>query len=764
MAIFQPSNVIPDVRSGIGNGVIDATDDLTVSWRINGQSALTQFEISICENTAASTELLNTTTLNSGTPLSVGCPAYGTDSAGNPQFFSYTIAAADIASATITNGNEYKIIIKQRWGNSDAESITQSSASVFITRATPTVSIDAIGVGGVIGTRSYTFTGAYTQAQSDVLNWLRWEIAYDDDLDNPFFDSGKISGTMELSCAYDGFFASTDYAIRLSVQTENGVEATSGWVNFSCNYTVQDASGDLVAGCVGGTDAVLVEWSKIGYIPGEASGDYTLANGFVTLPSGSTVTWDEVSLAPMNFADPWSVVWRGQLLYADANIFTINGDLELVYNDSAGEISLMQNGSALATENVHRNAIVTVILTQDKLYIREDYFWGGLHPAATLYPGTSLYPQADDTAANNEVEASISYTQAAITSVQIGGTQICDFIEVINGDASAEIIAAAITNGVYTLGASADDYMLADFSDDLSAGSLSLNGATITKFAVYRRQGNEGRLVHIATVENTVTKVYDYSAASQQGIYTYYLFFIGEDANGEEIYIASPIESGAVMPCWWNWTLMECAETADENIFTVLAAYKFRLNISSGTVSNNNSPNVLLNFTRYPKVQIAPQNYKSGTLAGLIGAVDWSSGQPQYIETIAWRDALYALSVSTNPLFLKNRKGDLLRVQIVAPISMTTADETREQMQTISLSWAEVNDANDVSLYSTEYVGVQSAEGISKPQYYVDASDATADAKDILLDKKAVGQNGMMIGEGEFIVEDKLLIAPDALA
>ncbi|MBO7150390.1 MAG: hypothetical protein J6V82_01430, partial [Clostridia bacterium] len=220
MAIFQPSNVLPDVRSGIGNGVVDATQDLVVSWRINGQSALTSFSITIYDNDAASTQKYTTG------EITTGCPAYGTDSAGNPQFFSYTISAATLSSSGITNGNEYKIIIEQWW--SASESITQSSASVFITRATPTLSISTIGTLGVIGTRSYTFTGNYAQAQGDVLNWLRWQIAYADDLDDPFYDSGNITGTMALSCTYDGFFTDTDYAIKLSVQTEGGVEIDTG--------------------------------------------------------------------------------------------------------------------------------------------------------------------------------------------------------------------------------------------------------------------------------------------------------------------------------------------------------------------------------------------------------------------------------------------------------------------------------------------------------------------------------------------------------
>ena len=126
--------------------------------------------------------------------------------------------------------------------------------------------------------------------------------------------------------------------------------------------------------------------------------------------------------------------------------------------------------------------------------------------------------------------------------------------------------------------------------------------------------------------------------------------------------------------------------------------FRFRLNLSSGVIGNNNAPNLLKNFTPYPRVQLSPHNYKSGTLSGLIGGVELSDGRLEYRDTLALRDALYVLSTRQGPLFLKNRKGDLLRVRVAGPITMTTADATREQMQTVSLPWVEVGSAAGVSL------------------------------------------------------------------
>lgn len=486
MAIFQPSYVVPDVRSGIGLGVIDATQPMKVSWRINGQSALVAFSITIFTNTSSSTQLYSTG------KISNGCPAYGTASNGEIQLFSYTIPSSALSSAGITNGNEYKIIIQQWWSEND--SVTQSSASVFTTRATPTLSIAAIGTESVISTRYYTFTGNYAQAQGDVLNWFRWQIAYANDTENPFYDTGNVSGTMNLSFYYDGFFTGNSYAIRLSCQTESGVVADTGWVNFSVDYQVNPPTGEITVSCVAGTDAVLADWSGMS---------------------------------------------------------------------------------------------------------------AGLDPS-------------------------------------------------------------------------------------------------IEGFALYRQRSGASELVKVAETDNTVFRVYDYSATSQQGPYTYYLFPLSSTT-----YASQPIASDPISPCWWNWTLMECVKSGSGKIFTVKSAFRFQMDIASGSMSNNNTPSIENNFTQYPKIQLAPQNYKSGTLSALLGVIDWSGSQPRYVDTIAWRDALFALSVSNNPLFLKSRKGDLLRIQLAAPVTSDTNDATAEQTQQIGIQWVEVGSADGVGLYSLANENIQ---------------------------------------------------------
>ena len=743
MAIYQPVYISPDVRSGLGLGVVDATQDMTVSWHISGPSAMVAYSITIYENNAGSTQKY--TTGKTTVPA-----VYGTDSTGAAQFFSATITAATLSGASITNGNEYKLVIQQWWGATDAESVTQTSASVFVTRDAPTLTISAIGTAGVIGTRYYTFTGNYAQAQGDVLNWFRWRIATQGNESEPFFDSGEVTGTMDISCTYDGFFSDGQYAIRLDAQTENGVEATTGWVNFSASYANDPTTGAVRAGCVGGTDAVLVEWSGVGYIPGEATGPYSISDDNVlTLPLLSSITWDQQGTGAMNFAEPWSIVWsfvpRGTTGGGSRTLLTLtmdNGDvITFRYSWGIAFLVMYVNGtSKQIVDQVSPGTNVTLTLTSSQLTVTCERMGGGLYPDAELYPAATLYPAADDTIVSTTRNYAITYTQDAIVSVTLGSPQVCNYLEIINSTSSK-------------------DYMLANWTDGINAGVVNIGGGELTGYALYRKQGDNAVLTKIAQTDDpSVDTVFDYGALSQQGPYTYYLFPVGSTT-----YIASALVSGTVMPCWWNWTLMECAATSGKNAFTVLAAYRFRYNVETGPMSNSNTPNILTNFTPYPRVQLAPQNYKSASLTGLIGAVSYASGQPEYIDTIAIRDAIYGLSTTQNALFLKSRKGDLIRIRISGAISMQTGDATREQMQTATIPWVEVGPAKGVTLYSYSFASAQEEQGEFVPQYYMDTSDATAGEANIRTAKTAYGPDGKIIGDAAVEISDGTLIMPDGM-
>lgn len=303
MALYQPTQIVPSTLSGLGDGVVDATEDLVVSWQINGLSAMTDYQIVLYQNDAVSTQMYDTGKITLGTPV------YGTDQNGNQVLFEAdAITAADLSSAGIVNGyaNGYKLIITQWWGPSD--SITQTSASVFITRDAPSIVMDAIS--SPLASKEISVGATYTQAQGDTLSWVQWILT--DYNGNVLKDTGRVS-TGVLQFDYDGLFSGSSYYIECSVETENGVTATTGPINFDVSYATSPSEG-LVDVCRrAGQPYVEVSWSDRNAIEGEPSGPYSEAGGLLRLPAGSSVTWDNADGVPLLFVKPWSMAWRAQI-------------------------------------------------------------------------------------------------------------------------------------------------------------------------------------------------------------------------------------------------------------------------------------------------------------------------------------------------------------------------------------------------------------------------------------------------------------------
>ena len=301
MALYQPVFITPDVRGSLGNGVIDADRTWTVSWRVNGPSALTAFQVSVYENTSEVIQLYTTGR------ISDGCPFYGTNPDGTEQRFSYKMPAI----GGLNNGNSYRLIITQWW--SASESVTQTSASVFYCRSIPSLSIDPIGNNGVVNDKEYTFVGSYTQNEGDTLNWFRWRVASADNLENILYDTGNVFGTMDIRLRFDGLFTRDQYAVKLDIQTQYGVEADTGWVFFSADYGLPSASDSVTAECVEGTNAVLVSWH-----------DLSTEGGTLVTPSVlGDVIYDGTEQSPTwNNYNPVQLTIGGTVSATDAGTYT----------------------------------------------------------------------------------------------------------------------------------------------------------------------------------------------------------------------------------------------------------------------------------------------------------------------------------------------------------------------------------------------------------------------------------------------------------
>ena len=341
MALYQPTNIFPSSFAGVGGGVVDVTQPLTVSWQVNGSSAMTAYQIKIYENTTASKLVYNSDRVN------LQHPFYGMTSTGDVNYFQVTIPANRLINLSNGFSSGYKMLITQWWNGG---SIQQLSPSFFLTRTNPAVTVS---VPATVTSRSVTFTGSYTQAQGDTLDWFRWELALQDDPESPIEDSGYIYGTEDIQVTYDGLFTNTAYSVRLTIQTENGVQATTGWQNFTAQYDVSDMKG-YVDACVSPLEGVIIQWPRISYINGKPSGPHQLTGGQLRLPAGSSITWDERNGEPMNIPTPWSLAWSGIVpLTGTSPVWRITGDGHtLSLSIEPHLISLILDGAVLASVEI----------------------------------------------------------------------------------------------------------------------------------------------------------------------------------------------------------------------------------------------------------------------------------------------------------------------------------------------------------------------------------------------------------------------------
>ena len=247
--LFQPSNITPDEING--TGTVDVTENVAVSWLVNGNSPMTAYEIAFYQNDAESTAVWTTGKTTLGTPF------WGVNYDGTVEFFTVTLSG--LSGHGLSNGTEYKMLITQWWSAND--SVTQSTASIILARKKPTLTMTAIPEP--LTDKEASFTATYSQAQGDAIKWVRWEIAYADDTENPFVDTGNIYGTGELQVDYDGFLTNTAYSVKCSVETENGVQATTGWTDFNVSYSLAAATGGASACQLANSSSVWVSWDRI---------------------------------------------------------------------------------------------------------------------------------------------------------------------------------------------------------------------------------------------------------------------------------------------------------------------------------------------------------------------------------------------------------------------------------------------------------------------------------------------------------------------
>lgn len=716
--LFQPTNITPDTRGAFGNGVVTIDNGATiwvdvcnVSWQVNGNVPMVAFQIDFTK--------MDGTPLYSTGKLTDGCPFYGTGQDGSPELFTFDVIQDDIETSFLRKASEGLMRITQWWGDGANDSITQLSPSHYIVREALVAHWTVWGGQPVTG-RNATFTGTFSGAEQDGLMWIRWvleSITYKSGRitsRRTVKDTGRLYGSVNPVFSYDGFLPG-DYWLTLSGETSSGVVSDLGEDILHVSYDMSDAGVHVVASrdC-NGESAVSVRWPRLqSILPTSMSGDITDNGRVINLPTDeSYITWSSVNGTAMNLSAPWSAVWSGSVTALGSELFKIqtqnarygahvtgiggNGVLLLTI-DVQVESGPPVPPKILTLDAEWNEGQVMCILTPTAVYWKFISDKGAsLYPQEYLHPSETLYPGGIEGTTIMILRQDIpSYiTQTNITSVSMYGRSSVDYFQIldhamqeaeINRYLAGDVTANYGIDSLFYIGPRGreQDYNAGNYPEALQNG---------TSIQIYRKSNDSSVLEYAGKMNaGAENEFLDYVARSQQGPYTYYMYVLSSDK-----YINVPSVSNEVNPCFWDWTVLSCTENTDGS-YSVQASYRFGKNLQSGNISNNNQPGIFQNFTPYPTVMIAPQNYQGGTLQSLIGVTK----DGEYSDTIDLRDAIYNLSLTTNALFLKNRKGDLMRIRPSGEINMETMDNTRQQALTVSFPWVEVGDASGVAIYGT---------------------------------------------------------------
>lgn len=701
--LFQPTNITPDTRGAFGNGIVfrrTGVTSLTVSWQINGNTPMTAYKIDFTSISGSS--------LYSTGKVTLGTPAYGTSANGEPVLFSCEI---DSLPSSVTSISEGLMRITQWWGNGTNDYIVQQSPSHYIVRDKLSASISPTGPSNPLTGRNGTFTGTIYGASEDGIMWIRWALR-NGDTGELLKDTGKLYGSVDPTFTYDAFLPGM-YTITLYAETSTGVTME----NTSFIYVSYDASevGLPITASrdCNGESAVSIRWPRLQSIPLSATDGSVTDNGrVINLATDNTyLEWDAVNGNPMRLNAPWSAIWSGSVTALGDNIFEIQTQnarysAYVTSIDGSGALIMLidirtESGppvppKILTLDAEWNEGQVMCILTPTAVYWKFISNNGALlYPQEYLYPSETLYPgRLEETTTmilRHDIPSDV--TQTSITSVSLYGRSSVEYFQILDhAMQEAEINCYLAGNATANYGIDSLFYIgPRGREQDYNAGNYPESLQNGTTIQIYRESGNSSALEYAGkTVAGGGNQILDYAARSQQGPYKYYMYVLSS-----EKYINVPSISNEVNPCFWDWVVLSCTEKSDGS-FAVQSSYRFGNNLTSGSITNNNQPGVFKNFTPYPTVMIAPQNYQSGTLQSLIGVIN----NGEYSDTINLRDAIYELSTTKNTLFLKNRKGDLLKIRPTDSITMETMDNTRAQAQTVSFPWAEVGDASDAVIYS----------------------------------------------------------------
>ena len=692
MALFQPTNITPDLKGGVKNGVVLIPADMVtptdcdISWSVNGNDKMVAYQIDFYKNTAASTLTGSTGKIDLDTPFS----AISTD--GTEQRFTATVAWSLISGTYARTGTlRGKFKITQWWGSGTYDYVEQRSLSVFEVSYAGSVHIlEDSGYGG-----KRNFLGQYLPPDNFYgnvpLNWARWQIRSHNIQGDVIHDSGKVWNATDLSYS-PPMLAPGYYVVVLSAEGANGAEYQDVLAIEIERDSMAVIDNLLTVKCDREHDALKISMEKsVSAVHGEPNGDVSIGENNVVKLEDSTSSLRYI----INdySAAKWSFIWHGKIDEAGDAADTVFHTVFRVRTERGADIIVQQlSGRLYFTPGPSSFYMDYTIGREYWIIFTTGYFTDSARFGfqwLVYSPEVSGYSNWSVTDYTQSIPKIIDlYGPASIYGFQLGfGT----------GNNSLSAGMSDNTADSVFLGPSIIFPAYFGFGNLLDAAWLPL-GKSNGVGSLFRVEGEFSYGSQLAYVGDflfrisgdIVPYILDYAALNNRK-YSYVV--TGASAGLENGAISN---SGLFQPCFWNWLLIEAAQDAqNKELYEVVQVFRFEGNVSSGSYTNRGARNIQPTFTPYPAVFRSTQNSRQGTLTGLIGKV--TNGV--YYDSNETESAIRALSSSRNQLFIRDRRGNLIKIALAGEISMSANDSTAKQEITVSVPWVETGPTDGISVY-----------------------------------------------------------------
>ena len=692
MAIYQATNITPDLVSGPENGVVFNNQSyVSVSWQVNGNSPLLAYRIQFFRNDAASTAGTDTG------KVTLAEPFYPVSGSGTQRRFSislpYGSSGTYFTCAEADANKEGKIIITQWWGSTDGQSVTQRSASVFrisaptsVSLSTPTYENNTFSFDATVTLPDYA-----TYGETSVL-WHQWTVVRENIDSYPTqYTEVQTSGKIWGGASYEwtaNLLPPGSYYASFTCETSNGEKIKKSTSTFT---SLEDAISVVLSSS--STVECDKEAGAVHVVFGDDALDQTIGGRTGSLTLGATGTYPETWYFPSQKDDSavwnlpavtggsgnWGFIWEGYLSKY------VNTALRITLKNGQTVSFGIASGSAY-----YDTPILNPTVTSDT----PDHFFIGsaahLSYAFWTVNGTTCFWQ---------LAASYSWTHAPAQGTIINSVPVkVEFFSglmtrkfyLVFGDTGVNQMSSYVGNGSPEI---PDDWGCPVASLTVNNGpglgyqpfGSDLSDDQIAPIIREDAESGEYEVVDQYANVDGAGNFFDYGALNGHE-YNYYIAYQLQETGDTVI-----AKIGSAKPCFWNWTLIEAYYYESAKRYTALDVYFFGKNFASGADGNGASPAVQPNFTPYPLVMRDVTNRHSGTLASLIGAI---TAPGVYADTNELREAIRALTSTTNVLFLRDRRGDLWMVDIAGEISCSVDDNAKSQSVTASIPWVETGPVN----------------------------------------------------------------------